>query len=282
MDFSNKDILHIKDGNVEYLKFRILEKYENKINHIITLKHGGVSKNDLASLNFRTIGKDSKSNNLTNLEIICNKIGFKPENVHKACQNHTDNILILDSKNKEEYKYNMFNEEFYDGYITNEKNIATLVTTADCNPIIIYDPNKNVIANIHSGWKGTIKQIYLKAIKIMVEKFSCNLDDMIFCIGPSIRKCCFTTEDNEFKNNFTNIWKNEDEYIFFDKEAKKYHIDLPFVIKQDVLKIGLKEENIVVCNICTMCHSEDFYSYRRSLQQHFEDYGTFATIAYLR
>ena len=160
MKYSNDIMLHERKGNIEYLRFKILDKYNDKLNHIITLRHGGVSENDVSSLNFRTVGNDLKENNLKNLKLVCDNIlNIDTKNVHKAKQAYTNNILILNNKNKNSYSFDMFSEEEYDGYVTNEKNIATLVTTADCNPIIIYDPVKNILANVHSGWKGTIKKV---------------------------------------------------------------------------------------------------------------------------
>lgn len=280
MDYNNSEIIHIKNGDVEYLKFKILEKYKDKVNHVITLRHGGVSQGEIASLNFRTIGNDKKENNLKNLEIICNKLDIKPCNVHKAYQDHTSDVLVITTENKEKYRYDKFNKEKYDAYITNESNIATLVTTADCNPIIIYDPIRNVLANVHSGWKGTIKKIYLNAIDLMINKFNSNIEDLIFCIGPSIKKCCFTSKDENFKNKFTNIWNYEKEYIYY--EDNTFHVDLSYVIKKDILEKGIKEKNISICDICTMCNHNDFFSYRYTTKNKFEDYGTFATIAYLK
>ena len=116
--------------------------------------------------------------------------------------------------------------EEYDGYITKEKNIATLITTADCNPIIIYDTKKNIIANVHSGWAGTIKKISLKAVKLLQEKFNSNLEDLIVCIGPSIRKCCFSSEDQNFKKKFTDIWNFEEKYMYYEENMKRFHVDL--------------------------------------------------------
>ena len=281
MDYNSKEMIHIKKENVEYLKFRLLERYSDKINHAITLRHGGVSTGVCKSLNFRSVGKDKRENNLKNLDIICKCMEIKEDNVYKASQAHTDNILFLNNENKNAYKYDRFNDEEYDGYITDEKNIASLITTADCNPIIIYDYNKNVVANVHSGWKGTIKQIYLKAIDKMINEFSCNVENMIFCIGPSIRKCCFVSKEKEFKDSFTNIWKDEENYIEFDNLTKEYHIDLTYVIKKDILNVGIKEENIAICDICTKCNSEDFFSYRDTLKKGLDDFGTFATIVSL-
>lgn len=282
MKYDSNEMRHLKNGNIEYLKFKILEKYDEKIEHIITLRHGGVSDFPCDTLNFRTVGKDKKENIEENLERISKVINLDKDNIHKAKQNHTSNILYIDDSNKKKYKFTKYNKEEYDAYITDKKNIATLVTTADCNPIIIYDSQKNILANVHSGWKGTIKKVYLETLKKMVNEFGCNVSDILFCIGPSIKKCCFSSEENEFKNKFSSIWNDEDKYIYYENNGERFHIDLSYLIKRDVLEFGIKEENLSICDICTMCHSNDFYSFRKATINKDEDYGTFATIAYLK
>lgn len=280
-DFNSKDIIHVKDGEVEYLKFKILEKYNDKLIHGITLRHGGASDGVYESLNFRTVGNDKYENVDKNLKIISDKLSIDKDNIYKGKQDHTDNILIIDDNNKDKYKFSNLSKECYDGYIVGTQNINTLVTTADCNPLIIYDPILNIYSNVHSGWKGTLKKISLKAVKIMHEKFGSNYEDLIVCIGPSIRKCCFTSMEEEFKNKFTAVFPDEKEYISFDKEGR-YHFDLIHVIKKDLIDSGVKKENIVVCDICTCCNEEDFYSFRKATKRIDEDYATFATIVGLK
>lgn len=280
-DYTDKNVTLIKKGDVYYLQFNILNKYSDSLRHCITLRYGGVSDFPVSSLNFRVAGKDKVENVTKNVQIISSKVGFDKNNIFKAKQNHTDNILILDNENKEKYHFDSFSNEEYDGYITNNKNIAILVTTADCNPIIIYDIKKNIVANIHSGWAGTIKKIYLKAVKILQSKFNSNLEDLVVCIGPSIRSCCFSSEEESFKKKFTSIWENEKEYIYYEESSNRFHIDLVYVIKKDLQEYGIKKENIVDCNICTMCNSDDFFSYRIATKEKYDDYGLMATITEL-
>ncbi len=281
MDYTNNCVRHIKNNKVEYLEYKIFDKYYDKLKCITTLRHGGVSKGEFESLNFRTVGSDSTKNVEENLNIICKSIEINANDVFKAKQGHTDNILVINGENKDKYSFIKYNKEEIDGYITNEKNIATLVTTADCNPIVIYDPINNVVANVHSGWKGTIKKIYLKAIDEMIKKYNSNVSNLIFCLGPSICKCCFTSKEEKFKNIFLEYFDcKEKEYISYDND-KTFHIDLHYVIYNDLLKKGLKKENISFSNICTRCNYQDFYSYRYARQNGYNDYATMATIVSL-
>ncbi|MDD3303830.1 MAG: peptidoglycan editing factor PgeF [Clostridia bacterium] len=279
-DYTNHEVTHIKKGDIEYLQFKKLNEYSDKLFHAITLRHGGVSANEYTSLNFRSTGYDSKENVLKNLARICDATDINKNKIYKGKQAHTSNILLLNNDNKEPYQYENFCEEEYDGYVTNIVEIGTLVTVADCNCIILYDPVNNVIANIHSGWKGTIEKITIKAINLMIQQYHSKVEDLICCFGPSIRKCCFSSEEQSFQEKFTTIWKNEEEYI--THQGKRFYIDLIYVITKDLLKIGLKNENIVDSHICTMCHSDDFFSNRACKKQNFKDFGTLASITMLK
>lgn len=275
--YDSEEILHVKNDDLEYLQFKILNEYNVK--NCITLKHGGVSKGEYQSLNFRTLGNDKLENVLSNLDIISSELKFS--NVHKGKQAHTDNVLILNNENKEQYRFSNLNSYEVDGYITNEKQIATLITTADCNPIIIFDTKNRVIANVHAGWKGVINRIYIKAINTMKEKYNSSIEDIIVCVGPSIRKCCFTSKEETFKEKFTSIFKYSDEYLEYEDDNKTFHIDLIKILKYEFKKIGIKKENIHVADICTRCNTQDFYSYREAVQNNRKDYATMATIVEL-
>lgn len=260
---------------VEYLEFKALTKLGVK--NAVFLRHTGVSDGIYSSLNLRLSSKDSIKNLDKNMKLVCEALGINNNVICKASQAHTDNIIHINKDNMDEYNYLMKNETQADAYIVNEKNIYTMITTADCVPIIVYDKRNKVLVNIHSGWKGTLKQISLKAIYMLKEEFKSDPADLVVCLGPAIAKCCFTSKDKAFKEMFTDIWPNEKEYIREDVD-KTYHIDLKYLIISDMLNAGVKEENITNANICTKCNNDDFYSYRCTVQRGEEDYGTFATI----
>lgn len=275
--YDSDELIHKKNGDLEYLEFKVLNKYNVK--NAVTLRHGGVSKGEYSSLNFRSAGNDLKENVLKNIDIIRKEKGFS--NVYKGMQAHTDRVVVIDDSNKENYLISNFSEEEVDGYIINKKGIATLITTADCNPLIIFDPVNRTIANVHAGWKGVLNKIYINAINIMCQKFNANPKDLIVCIGPSIRDCCFTSKEESFKEKFTSIFPYEEEYLYTEKDNVTFHIDMIKILKNEFVNRGVKLENIHDSKICTRCNVEEFYSYRYSVQNSKKDYGTFATIVEL-
>ena len=274
MMYSDDVIEHIKSGKLEYLQFKILNKYNVK--HCITLRRGGVSKGEYESLNFRTLGNDDINNVFKNLEIVKKELNIK--NVCKGTQAHTDKVIVIDNENKEKYLFEKLNTENVDGYVVKDKKIATLITTADCNPIIIYDTKQNIVANVHAGWKGVINKIYINAINIMKENFSSNIKDLIVCIGPSIRKCCFTSKEKSFKDKFTSVFNYSDRYLEYENDKETFHIDLIEILKTELRNVGILDNNIYVANICTRCNTKDFFSYRAAVQSGKKDYATMATI----
>ncbi|MEG2460087.1 MAG: peptidoglycan editing factor PgeF, partial [Clostridia bacterium] len=269
-------IVHKSKSNIEFIQFKKLLEYK-EIEHAFFLRHGGKSKDIYSTLNFRVRGKDKAENVYENLNKICNVLNLERKKVVKGLQAHTDRNICIDINNYKEYIFEKNSEEEFDGMITNEKKIPLIITTADCTPIIFLDPVNKCIANVHSGWKGTVKQIYLKTCKLMNEKYNTNYKDIICCIGPCIRKCCWTTKDRDLiENQILSIWPNEKKYI--QKVDEIYHVDFINCIKEDLIKLGLKSENILDANICTCCNNEDFFSFRKTTMKEEKDYGTQASI----
>ena len=114
----------------------------------------------------------------------------------------------------------------------------------------------------------------------MQHEFNSNPSELIVCIGPSIRKCCFTSREESFKEKFTSVFKYESEYLE-DKEDGTFHIDLVKILKHEMKEVGVLDKNIHVADICTRCNTDDFYSYRAAVQNGKKDYATFATIVQL-
>ena len=138
---------------------------------------------------------------------------------------------------------------------------------------MFFDPVKKVIANTHSGWKGTVQRISVKTIRKMKEQFGCEPKDIICCISPSIRKCHFEVDEdvkdiflNEFKNLEGNKFMNDivsiEKIIEKNPQKNKWNIDTVLINKILMKEEGLKPENIIDSGICSMCNSDIIHSYR--------------------
>ena len=173
-----------------------------------------------------------------------------------ANQTHSANIHIV--KEKQALGWHSLDDaiENCDALITNKKNIMLTILTADCVPILLFDPKQKVVAAVHAGWKGTKKEILLKTVKKMQEAFNTNPKDIIAGIAPSIGRCCYEVDWN-VAQNFKDI---ENAY---DKKEEKYMLDLPYINKVQLLQAGLNESHIEMSNVCTSCEVENYFSYRK-------------------
>ena len=147
-----------------------------------------------------------------------------------------------------------------DGLITNKSNIALVTKSKDCNSIFIIDTKNKILGNIHSGWKGTLHSIITIAINQLKEKYNSVSKDIKIVFNPSIRECCFEV-DNDVYDLFIKKYKDKS---YYKKISNKYHINLVKIIKDDAKKLGIKEENIIDNNICTLCNRKLFNSHRNN------------------
>ena len=267
MNLSNENIIHIKKDNIEYLQFRKLLEYKDILTHAYSL---GLDKNfRTARANKEKLNELEYSKAIKDYEKLCNCIGCDYRNLIKTNQEHTDEVKIVSKKIKDnEPDFNLEEYSKTDGLITNQKNQILSTTNADCILLLFFDPVKKVIANTHSGWRGTIKRISVKTVEKMKKEFNCNPEDIICCIAPSIRKCHFEV-DKDVKNMFETAFKDIEklEEIIEEKiPNKKWNIDTVLINKIILKKEGLKEENIIDSGICSSCNSNIIHSFRAEKQ----------------
>ena len=257
INLSNSVVSHIKDNDNEYLQFKRLEKYKDILTHAYSV---GIDKN------YRTFKANREAleirdyeKNVNNYKELCKAIKLNSDNLIKANQAHTDNILCVDKIEKNE---KIDTIEKSDGLITNTKGIVLATTNADCILFLFFDPVKKVIANVHSGWKGTLQRISEKTVGKMVENYGCKPKDIIVCICPSIRKCHFEV-GKDVKELFFNEFKNlENINEFIINKENKWFIDTVLINKLILKKVGILEENIEDSNICSVCNKDMIHSYR--------------------
>lgn len=272
MDLSNENVIHVKKNGIEYLQFRKLLEYKDIINHAYSL---GIDKNYRTSrANNQKIDNQTYKRTIKDYENLAKAIDSKLENLIKPIQYHTNEVKIVKEKiNLKEPDFNLEQYDKTDGLITDKKNILLATTNADCILLLFFDPVKKVIANIHSGWRGTLQRISVKTVKKMKNQFNCNPKDIICCICPSIRKCHFevdTDVKDKFEKEFKDI-ENMDKMIekkFNDRtEKQKWNIDTVSINQLLLQREGLKVQNIIDSKICSICNSELIHSYRVEKQE---------------
>ena len=261
MNFENEAIKHIDTGSLEYIQFKKLLTHNN-------VKHAYVLSS--YDMNFRA-GKDFCNIDRVNdrLQVVCDNFGFKPNTIIRPDFEHTSNVARIDEMITSDDNPNLRGEGFLDvdGLVTNKKDITLMATNADCLLIMLYDPTKNVIGNIHSGWKGTIGKIIVNAINKMKEEYGCNPNDIEAYLSPSIRKCHFEVEE-DVKELFYETFKytNRIDEIIEKGEVKegkqKYLVDNVLANVIMLEESGVKSEKIIDSKICSICSCEKIHSCR--------------------
>lgn len=224
--------------------FEKFQKYNNILARISSKKDGPMK---LAA------------NNNTNRKILLNRKEFidslpmAPVAIVSANLVHGSTIKVIKKNDKRSFIDNS------DGLITNEKGILLTITVADCLPIFIYCPDKQVIGLIHAGWRGLDKHIIKNAMNIFKNYYNCDSSKVVVGIGPSIHKCHF-----EVKNDVVKQFNEYLEVVYKNKE--KTFLDLQMIATRQLLQEGVKEENIEVNTSCTYEGSEYFSSRQDSTQ----------------
>lgn len=270
MDLSNENVIHINKNGIEFLQFRRLLEYSDIISHAYTL---GVKEDYRTStVEKKPLPNNIYNNNMKNYQKICDSIGSNYLNIVQAIQKHTKNVMIVEGKVNSN-KPDLYEIEYdgFDGLVTNKNSIILSTTNADCILLLFFDPVNKVIANVHSGWKGTIQRMSVEAVKIMINEYNSKPEDIICCICPSIRQCHFEV-DKDVKDMFKNEFKNLadigthnnllDKIIKQDLEKNKWYIDTVLINRVLLNNIGLKDNNIIDCGICSVCNSDIIHSYR--------------------
>ena len=261
-DLSNENVIHIVKDGVQYLQFRKLLEYSDILAHGYSL---GIDKNfrTARAKNAEPITKEELEEAKKDYSDLCNALEMNYIDVVKPNQAHTKNVKKVEKHiNINEPDFNLKEYDLTDGLITNKPNILLATTNADCILLIFFDPIKKAIANVHSGWKGTLQRISVETLEKMQKEYGSNPKDIICCICPSIRKCHFEVERDVktlFENEFENLKLDE---IIERKSENKWLIDTVKINEEILQKAGLKKENIVDCKICSVCNSDLIHSYR--------------------
>lgn len=235
-------------GRLSVFKFESFKKYKD-ITHFITTKEGWVS----GSKSRFTGDKESEYREFRKeLAISCEA---DARQFVFPRQTHSDNVVVVTSENE-----NTITDT--DALITNEPGLFICVQTADCVPILLYDPQKKVVAAIHAGWKGTISKIAQKTIQKMTDQFGCQSSDIVAGIGPSIHMHAYEIGSEVVEAVRANF-SNSSALLKPSMNSGRAYFDLWEANQTVLTEAGIQEENIEVIGLCSFEHADLFYSARR-------------------
>lgn len=177
------------------------------------------------------------------LQMFAHSRGVIKDRIKFNKQVHSDIVRIVDGNS---------NTEEADALITNEKQLMLLIKIADCAAILLYDKINEVIAAVHSGWRGTKADIASKTISQMKQNFGTEANSLLAYISPSA-----SVNNYEVGKEFVDYFPK-----YISKRGNKYYFDNKKAIKNQLLNAGLSKDNIEVSDICTI-ENKDYHSYRR-------------------
>lgn len=248
MNILDQSNLKTKNG-IPYFEIPELSKM-GWFRHGFFTRKGGVGSPPYDSLNLSQDNGDRMDHVSQNKSLIAEAFGLEPNRLILLNQIHQDKILVIkDPLNS------LPSLLEYDALITNAPNLFPGILTADCLPIFVVDRKKKVIAAIHAGRQGTALHITTKVLKKMKEEFGCSSEDFLITLGPSIGPCCYEVDERVFQKEWEPFSK--------PKKGGRWLLDLPKINIYHMKGEGIGEGQISWIDLCTHCHNDLFFSYRK-------------------
>jgi hypothetical protein len=235
-------------GRLSVFKFESFKKYKN-IAHFVTTKEGWVGNKPRFTGDSESIYAGFRKELAVSCELDAGQFVFPR-------QTHSDRVVVVTSENFT----NTIDDT--DALITNESGLFICVQTADCVPILLFDPVKKVVAAVHAGWKGTISKIAKKTIGQMTEKFGCNPADIVAGIGPSIHIHAYEVGP-EVVEAVEASFSNSPALLKPSMNEGRAFFDLWEANQTVLMESGIPEENIELMGLCSFEQADLFYSARR-------------------
>lgn len=244
------------------LLFDLLAENSN-IFHFMTTRLGGVSQGEYASFNLGEFAGDDPDMVFQNRVLLSAQLEISVDSLVFPYQTHQDKILKIDDEflmlSTEKRKEGSAG---YDAVVTDVPGVCIGVTTADCVPLIAYDPVCNVLAAIHAGWRGTVAKIASKTIQFMMSNYNCKGSNIQVGIGACISMDRFEVGE-EVVEAFRLADIPLDKVSYRNPTTGKCHIDLQLVNKMLLENEGVIAEKIELMPLCTQDRDDLFFSARR-------------------
>jgi polyphenol oxidase len=246
-----------KAGKIHYLEPGLFAARGISVQGFTT-RHEGVSRAPYNSLNLGFGTLDSPHNVEGNRSLLARSFGTSLDKFVTVTQVHGDDLLLIDEPNQD---YSHFLKLECDGIITNQPEVMIGVCVADCFPVLLMDPVNRVIAVLHAGWKGTAAGICKKGVEALVSMFGADPRNILAAVGPGIGACCYEVDApviDAFRKGEAGV-----PGFIEEKGAGKWRLDLSMANLRQLLRAGLREENVETEKLCVSCSKDFFYSYRR-------------------
>ncbi len=246
-----------------YVTFQIFNSHPEVI-AAVSMRDGGVSVGPYHSANMSFSAGDDPACVRENRRRYLTALGIDPETIVSTNQVHGTRIVTVGKSDRGRGALSPETAiDQCDGLLTATPGVPLTMNFADCTPIFLYDPIKKIAALVHGGWRGTVGNIAGAAVQEMENRFGTNPKDILAAIGPAIGPCCFEVGEEVIKE-FAKLFAPPDlAALVKEKENGRFLFNLPEANRRLLLQAGLREGNIENCNLCTYCHNDTFFSYRK-------------------
>jgi len=230
------------------------------IAHGFSTRLGGVSEGIFSSLNLGFNRGDNPDRVRENYRRFCSAIGADADSIIMTGQVHGTEIRTADPS---DIKSDVCAPTGYDcdGLITDKPGLVLTIFTADCIPVLLYDPVRRVIAAVHAGWRGTAGNIAGIAARKMQAEYGCLPENILAAIGPGISQCCFETHADVPDAMTAALGDAASQYISV-LDGGKFKVDLKGINAALLVRAGLTPDHIEVSSDCTVCLHETYWSHR--------------------
>lgn len=234
---------------------QLLSHFSN-VTALFTTRYGGVSKVPYSTANLAFHVGDNPDDVIQNHNLLAQSIGYQRHSLVHMRQIHSDHITIIDDS------HTFDTPPQCDALITDRKHTPLMVMSADCTPILLYDPVRNAIGAVHAGRAGALNAILPKTIQKMGNAFDSRSCDLRIVLGPSIHGCCY-----EINESIASETEAKGYPKALRKEEGKVFLDVNTILLQQLHEIGIGSDQIEVIDHCTSCRCDEYFSYRADHQR---------------
>ena len=217
-----------------------------------TTRQGGCSTGNYAAFNINSYCGDDVVHVAANKVALCRLLDIDCSHLVMPHQVHGCVVRHIDGPQQETL-------EGVDAVMTNVSQLCIGVSTADCIPVLLYDPVHRAVGAVHAGWRGTVLRIVKKAVEAMHDAYGTQPADLQTVVGPGISLDSFEVGD-EVYDQFVEAGFD---MAPISRRDAKWHIDLPMCNRLQLMEAGVPADHIQMTGICTYQQYDHYFSARR-------------------
>lgn len=199
--------------------------------------------------------------------LVSNAIPFRT--LISPAQIHSVNISVISPSHSPE---KIIRIDDTDGIVTKERQIVLSVITADCVPIVFADKKRGIVGVSHQGWRGSLKRLPQKMVKIM-KSLGSEPRDIVAAIGPSIGPCCYDIDEERYAAFMEEFSPGLEDIVRF--HHGRPYLNLAYLSYRLLLGTGLEKKHIDFFPFCTSCDRRRFFSFRRDSKKNYGEMVAF-------